>query len=61
MRALSIEDFQNKTTTDGWGGTVDNGKFLTSPVYQMFEAGRFQKIPMIIGSMYSNSRSMDKK
>lgn len=52
MRALPIDEFQNKTTKDGWGPTVDGGVWLTAPHYQMMEQGRFQKIPVIYGCMY---------
>jgi len=53
MRGLNITEFQSRITQDGWGPTVDGGRFLTAPVYQMFEQGRFMKIPLIIGSMFS--------
>ena len=49
MRMMPIAEFQNKTTTDGWGPTID-GKMLTAPHYQMMEQRRFQKIPVIYGS-----------
>lgn len=51
MRRLPIAEFQNKTTNDGWGATVDpTGKWLVAPHYEMMEQGRFQKIPVIYGS-----------
>ncbi|CZR69022.1 uncharacterized protein PAC_18923 [Phialocephala subalpina] len=49
MRLLPIAEFQNKTTTDGWGPTTD-GKMLTAPHYQLMEQGQFQKIPVIYGT-----------
>lgn len=48
MRNMPIAEFQNKTTTDGWGPTID-GTFLVAPHYQMYEQGRFQNIPVIYG------------
>lgn len=48
MRMMPIAEFQNKTTKDGWGPTVE-GKLITAPHYQMFEQGRFQNIPVIYG------------
>ncbi|KAE8440962.1 hypothetical protein EG329_006151 [Mollisiaceae sp. DMI_Dod_QoI] len=49
MRLLPINEFQNKTTTDGWGPTID-GKLLMAPHYEMMEQGKFQKIPVIYGT-----------
>lgn len=50
MRALDISKFQNLTTSDGWGPTVDpTGRWLVAPHYEMFEQGRFQKLPAIYG------------
>lgn len=51
MRNIPIGIFQNTTTKDGWGPTVDGGKWLIAPHYQMMEQGRFQKIPVIYGCM----------
>lgn len=48
MRMMPIAEFQNKTTKDGWGPTVE-GKLIAAPHYQMFEQGRFQNIPVIYG------------
>ncbi|KAI1498987.1 Alpha/Beta hydrolase protein [Biscogniauxia marginata] len=48
MRMMPIAEFQSKTTTDGWGPTID-GKLIVAPHYQMFEQGRFQNIPVIYG------------
>ncbi|KAL1866677.1 hypothetical protein Daus18300_006621 [Diaporthe australafricana] len=48
MRVMPIAEFQNKTTKDGWGPTVE-GKLIAAPHYQMFEQGRFQNIPVIYG------------
>lgn len=48
MRNMPIAEFQNKTTTDGWGPTID-GTFIVAPHYQMYEQGRFQNIPVIYG------------
>lgn len=48
MRNLPIAEFQNKTTKDGWGPTID-GKLIVAPHSQMFEQGRFQNIPVIYG------------
>jgi hypothetical protein len=53
MRLIPIDEFQNKTTKDGWGPTIDGGKWLVAPHYQMMEQGRFQKIPIIYGCEYS--------
>jgi hypothetical protein len=53
MRLIPIDEFQNKTTKDGWGATMDGGKLLLAPHYQMMEQGRFQKIPVIYGCEYS--------
>ncbi|PBP20138.1 alpha/beta-hydrolase [Diplocarpon rosae] len=49
MRLLPIEEFQNKTAKDGWGPTID-GEILNAPHYQMWEQGKFQKVPMIQGT-----------
>ncbi|KAK6581002.1 hypothetical protein PZA11_006490 [Diplocarpon coronariae] len=49
MRMMPIADFQNKTAKGGWGPTID-GKILNAPHYQMWEAGKFQKFPMIHGT-----------
>jgi carboxylesterase type B len=48
MRLVPIAKFQNQTTKDGWGPTID-GEFLMAPHYQMMEQGLFQKIPVIYG------------
>ncbi|POS78468.1 carboxylesterase [Diaporthe helianthi] len=48
MRMMPIAEFQNKTTKDGWGPTIE-GKLIAAPHYQMFEQGRFQNIPVIYG------------
>lgn len=48
MRQMPIGEFQARITKDGWGPTVE-GKFIAAPHYQMFEQGRFQKIPVIYG------------
>lgn len=48
MRDIPIGDFQNLITTDGWGPQID-GEVCNAPHYQMFEQGRFQKIPVIYG------------
>ncbi|MBW0545653.1 hypothetical protein O181_085368 [Austropuccinia psidii MF-1] len=48
MRMMPIAEFQNKTTQDHWGPTVD-GKLIMAVEYQMFEQGKFQKIPVIYG------------
>ncbi|KUJ06636.1 alpha/beta-hydrolase [Mollisia scopiformis] len=49
MRLMPIDEFQNKTTSDGWGPTID-WKLLMAPHYEMMEQGKFQKIPVIYGS-----------
>lgn len=49
MRAIPIAEFQSLITSDGWGPTIDN-EYCTAPHYQMYEQGRFQKIPVIFGS-----------
>lgn len=48
MRNMPIAEFQNKTTTDGWGPTID-GTLIVAHHYQMYEQGRFQNIPVIYG------------
>lgn len=48
LRNLPIGELQARTTTDGWGPTVD-GTFIAAPHYQMYEQGRFQNIPVIYG------------
>lgn len=48
MRNMPIDEFQNKTTRDGWGPTID-GTLFVAPHYQMYEQGRFQNIPVIYG------------
>lgn len=48
MRQLPIGELQARSTTDGWGPTVD-GTFIAAAHYQMFEQGRFQNIPVIYG------------
>ncbi|KAI1485753.1 Alpha/Beta hydrolase protein [Biscogniauxia mediterranea] len=48
MRMMPIAEFQNKTTTESWGPTID-GNLIVAPHYQMFEQGRFQNIPVIYG------------
>lgn len=50
MRALPIAEFQRRIARNGWGPTLDGGKFLANPHYQSMEFGRFQKIPVIYGS-----------
>ncbi|KAH7374143.1 Alpha/Beta hydrolase protein [Cadophora sp. MPI-SDFR-AT-0126] len=57
MRMIPIAEFQNKTTKDGWGPTID-GKMLVAPHYQMMEQGKFQKIPVIYGTA-SNEATPD--
>ncbi|PVH71708.1 alpha/beta-hydrolase, partial [Cadophora sp. DSE1049] len=57
MRMMPIAEFQNKTTKDGWGPTID-GKMLVAPHYQMMEQGNFQKIPVIYGTA-SNEATPD--
>lgn len=51
MRMMPIAEFQNKTTKDGWGPTID-GEILMAPHYQMMEQGKFQQIPVIYGSEF---------
>lgn len=48
MRDLSTADFQRLITSDGWGPQID-GEICNAPHYQMYEQGRFQKIPIIYG------------
>lgn len=48
MRTMPIAEFQNRTTKDGWGPTVE-GRLIAAPHYQMFEQGRFQSIPVLYG------------
>lgn len=48
MRDLSTADFQSLITSDGWGPQID-GEISNAPHYQMYEQGRFQKIPIIYG------------
>lgn len=48
MRSLNTSAFQSTITSDGWGPTID-GEFLTMAPFQMWEQGRFQKLPMIQG------------
>ncbi|KAL3424241.1 triacylglycerol [Phlyctema vagabunda] len=49
MREIPIAQFQNTTTRDGWGPTID-GVTVNAPHYQMYEQGLFQKIPVIFGA-----------
>lgn len=49
MRAIPIAEFQSLLTSDGWGPQIDD-EFIVASHMQMFEAGRFQKIPVIYGS-----------
>lgn len=49
LRNLPIGELQARSTTDGWGPTID-GKFMVAPHFQMYEQGRFQsQIPVIYG------------
>lgn len=48
LRNMPIAELQNRTTTDGWGPTLD-GTFLVAPHYQMYEQGRFQNLPVLYG------------
>lgn len=48
MRNLRTAEFQNLITTDGWGPQID-GEICNAPHHQMYEQGRFQKIPVIYG------------
>lgn len=48
MRDIPIDEFQNLTTSDGWGPTIDN-EICNAPHFEMYEQGRFQKIPIIFG------------
>ncbi|KAG4413808.1 hypothetical protein IFR04_013033, partial [Cadophora malorum] len=57
MRMMPIAEFQNKTTKDGWGPTID-GEILMAPHYQMMEQGKFQQIPVIYGTA-SNEATPD--
>lgn len=47
MRDVPIDEFQNQTV-GGWGPVID-GKLITAPHYQLYEQGKFQKIPVIHG------------
>lgn len=48
MRDIPIAEFQSLVTSDGWGPTVD-GEICNAPSFEMYEQGRFQKIPVIFG------------
>ncbi|MBW0516732.1 hypothetical protein O181_056447 [Austropuccinia psidii MF-1] len=48
MRMMPISEFQSKITPDYWGPTVD-GQLILAHHYQMFEQGKFQKVPVIYG------------
>lgn len=48
LRTLPIGELQARLTKDGFGPTIE-GNFLTAPHYQLYEAGKFQKIPTIYG------------
>lgn len=48
MREIPIAQFQSLLTSDGWGPQID-GEIITAPHPQMYEQGRFQKIPVIYG------------
>lgn len=50
MRTIPIDIFQNQTM-GGWGPVID-GTLITAPHYQLYEQGRFQKIPVIHGCKY---------
>lgn len=51
MRDIPIDQFQNLTTSDGWGPTID-GEICNAPHFEMYEQGRFQKIPIIVGGKF---------
>lgn len=51
MRAIPIAEFQQLLTSDGWGPQID-GEICGAAPYQMFEQGRFQKVPVIYGGEY---------
>lgn len=55
MRDIPIAEFQALLTTDGFGPQID-GKMISAPHFQMFEQGRFQKIPVIYGGKSSLDR-----
>lgn len=48
MRDIPTAEFQERITSDGFGPQMD-GEICNAPHYQMFEQGRFQKIPVIYG------------
>lgn len=48
MRKIPIAQFQSLLTSDGWGPQID-GEIIMAPHPQMYEQGRFQKIPVIYG------------
>lgn len=48
MRDIPIAQFQSLLASDGWGPQID-GEIISAPHYQMYEQGRFQKIPIIHG------------
>lgn len=48
MRDIPIAKFQASLTSDGWGPQIDD-EIINAPHVQMFEQGRFQKIPVIQG------------
>ena len=53
MRTMPISEFQNKTTQDGWGPTID-GELIVAPEDQMFEQGRFQNVPVVEKHLQGN-------
>lgn len=56
MRDIPIAEFQNLTTSDYWGPTVDN-EICNAPQLEMYEQGRFQKIPVIFGGKLTSLSS----
>lgn len=56
MRDIPIDEFQNLTTSDYWGPTVDN-EICNAPQLEMYEQGRFQKIPVIFGGKVTSLSS----
>lgn len=53
MRELPIAQFQSLLTSDGWGPQID-GEIVMAPHPQMYEQGRFQKIPVIYGCKFAH-------
>lgn len=51
MREIPIDEFQNLLTSDGWGPTIDD-EICNAPHFEMYEQGRFQKIPVIFGGKF---------